>query len=253
MNSNMQQTAKATILLIICGGIAAYKSLLLIRLLRAQHIKIIPVMTKAAKEFVTPLSVATLAETKVYDDLFSLTDEIEIGHIELTRMADMVVIVPATANIIAKMAHGIGDDLASTLLLANLNPVMICPAMNHAMWNHPATKANIALLEQRAVTVFGPDQGPMACNETGPGRMREPEAIADYILQQLVPKHAKPLAGKKIVITAGPTHEPIDDIRYIANHSSGKQGYAIAKALVDAGALVTLVTGPTQLAPPSFL
>ncbi|MFK7866837.1 MAG: bifunctional phosphopantothenoylcysteine decarboxylase/phosphopantothenate--cysteine ligase CoaBC [Alphaproteobacteria bacterium] len=244
--------SQKTILLIVCGGIAAYKVLELVRLLRAQHIRIIPVMTRSAKQFITPLSLATLAGEKLHDDLFDLTDEVEIGHIELTRMADLVMVIPATANIIAKMAHGLCDDLASTLLMANLNPVLICPAMNHAMWNNPATQQNCDLLTKRGAIFVDPEIGAMACNETGIGRLASFEIIINAVMAQLKDDETpQPLAGKNILVTAGPTHEPIDDVRYIANHSSGKQGYAIAGALAKAGARVTLISGPTSLACPA--
>lgn len=235
------------ILLIISGGIAAYKSLELIRLLKKQGAGVTPVLTKAAQEFVTPLSVSALAGEKVYTDLFDLTDEAEMGHIQLSRVADLVVVAPATADLMAKMAQGRADDLASTLLLATDTPVMIAPAMNVRMWEHAATQRNLAALKRDSVSVVGPNEGDMACGEFGPGRMAEPEEIMAAILAKL---SDGPLKGKRILVTSGPTHEPIDPVRYIANRSSGAQGTAIAKALVALGADVTFVTGPADVAPP---
>lgn len=236
-----------SILLLITGGIAAYKALLLIRLLKARGIGVKVVMTKAAHEFITPLSVASLTGEKVYTDLFSLTDEVEMGHIELSRAADLVVVAPATANIIAKMAAGLCDDLASTTLLATNKPVLIAPSMNVKMWEHAATRRNIAQLLQDGVTLIAPTEGEMACGEFGFGRMAEPEVILAAIEKALTPQV---LAGKHVVITAGGTREAIDPVRYISNHSSGKQGYAIAKAAYLAGANVTLISGEVALTPP---
>jgi phosphopantothenoylcysteine decarboxylase/phosphopantothenate--cysteine ligase len=245
------------VLLIISGGIAAYKSLELIRALRRAGIAVRCVMTKAAEEFVTPLSVAALSEDKVYTDLFSLTDEAEMGHIQLSRSADLLVVAPATADILARMAHGSANDIATTVLLATDKPVMAAPAMNVRMWDHPATQANIATLKQRGVEMIGPVEGDMACGEYGYGRMSEPAEIAAAVLARLSngaaaePAQAKPLAGRSAIVTSGPTHEPIDPVRYIANRSSGRQGHAIAEALARAGATVTLVSGPTRLADPA--
>jgi len=239
--------ASKRILLIITGGIAAYKCLELIRLLRKQGASVTPVLTKAAAQFVTPLSVSALAGEKVYTDLFDLTDEAEMGHIQLSRVADLVVVAPATADVMAKMAQGRADDLASTLLLATDTPVMIAPAMNVRMWQHPATQRNLATLKSDNVTVVGPNEGDMACGEYGPGRMSEPAEILDAITAKLA---GGPLKGKHILVTSGPTHEPIDPVRYIANRSSGAQGTAIARALAALGADVTFVTGPADVTPP---
>jgi phosphopantothenoylcysteine decarboxylase/phosphopantothenate--cysteine ligase len=235
------------ILLIIGGGIAAYKSLELIRLLRKAGAAVTPVMTKAAAEFVTPLSVSALAGEKVYTDLFDLTDEAEMGHIQLSRVADLLVVAPATADLMAKMAQGRADDLASTLLLATDTPVMVAPAMNVRMWTHPATQRNIATLQKDGLRLVGPDEGEMACGEYGPGRMAEPETIHAAIRAALA---VGPLMGKHVIVTSGPTHEPIDPVRYIANRSSGAQGTAIAAALRDLGARVTFVTGPATVPAP---
>ncbi|MEQ9345431.1 MAG: bifunctional phosphopantothenoylcysteine decarboxylase/phosphopantothenate--cysteine ligase CoaBC [Thalassospira sp.] len=245
------QTGK-NILLIISGGIAAYKVLEVIRRLRDREINIRAILTKGGAEFVTPLSVAALTENKVYQDLFSLTDEAEMGHIRLSREADLVLVAPASADILAKMATGQAGDLATTALLATNKPVMIAPAMNVEMWNHPATQANIATLEKRGVIRVGPSSGDLACGEFGSGRLAEPAEIIAHVLDFLEAQDApKPLAGKKAVVTSGPTHEPIDPVRYIANRSSGKQGHAIAQALCDAGAEVTLVSGPVSLPDPA--
>ena len=241
-----------SVLLIISGGIAAYKVLEVIRRLRDYGITIRAILTKGGAEFVTPLSVAALTENKVYQDLFSLTDEAEMGHIRLSREADLVLVAPASADILAKMATGQAGDLATTALLATNKPVMIAPAMNVEMWNHPATQANIATLESRGVIRVGPSAGDLACGEVGSGRLAEPAEIIASVVDFLEAQDApKPLAGKKAVVTSGPTHEPIDPVRYIANRSSGKQGHAIAHALSDAGAEVTLVSGPVTLPNPS--
>ena len=237
------------VLLIVGGGIAAYKALELVRLLRKRGISVRAVLTKAGEEFVTPLSLSALTEDKVYTDLFSLTDEAEMGHIQLSRSADLVVVAPATADLLAKMRAGLAGDLASTLLLATDTPVLAAPAMNVRMWTHAATQENVKVLTERGISFIGPDEGDMACGEFGPGRMAEPAAIAEAVAAQLDPA-AKPLAGKRAVVTSGPTYEPIDPVRYIANRSSGKQGHAIAAALAAAGAEVTLVTGPTREADP---
>lgn len=236
------------ILLIIGGGIAAYKSLDLIRRLRERGAAVTPVMTNSAAEFVTPLSVSALAGTKVFADLFDLTDEADMGHIQLSRVADLIVVAPATADLMAKMASGLANDLASTLLLATDTPVLIAPAMNVRMWDHPATQRNIKTLRSDGVAFVGPNEGDMACGEHGPGRMSEPLEIVAAVEAAL---SAGPLAGKHVLVTSGPTHEPIDPVRYIANRSSGAQGTAIAAALAALGADVTFVTGPADVAPPS--
>ncbi len=236
------------ILLIIGGGIAAYKSLDLIRRLRERGDSVVPVLTRAAQEFVTPLSVAALAGVKAYTDLFDLKDEAEMGHIQLSRDADLLVVAPATADLMAKMAGGHADDLASTLLMATDKPVLIAPAMNVRMWDHPATQRNLAVLKGDGIRVVGPNEGNMACGEFGPGRMAEVPEIVQAISEKFGPK---PLAGKHILVTSGPTHEPIDPVRYIANRSSGAQGTAIAAALRDLGARVSFVTGPADVAPPA--
>lgn len=242
------------VLLIVSGGIAAYKTPDLVRRLRARGIAVRCVMTKAAAEFVTPLSLAAVSEDKVYGDLFSLTDEHEMGHIQLSRDADLILVAPATAHLLARMAHGLADDLASTVLLATDAPVVVAPAMNVRMWTHPATEANLALLRQHGVAVIGPEVGDMACGEHGPGRMTEPEALADAVAARLakggVTVGGTSLAGRRALVTSGPTHEPIDPVRYIANRSSGRQGHAIAAALAELGAEVTLVSGPVTLPDP---
>ena len=237
------------VLLVISGGIAAFKALDIIRLLLKEGAGVQVIMTKAATEFVAPLTIATLTGKPVLTDLFDLTRESEIGHIELSRAADLVVVAPATANLIAKMANGIADDLPSTMLLATDKPVLVAPAMNVRMWYHPATQRNLATLQEDGLHFVGPAVGMMACNEEGPGRLSEPEDIFQAI-KALLDDSPKPLAGRHVLITAGPTHEPIDPVRYIANRSSGKQGYALAAAARDAGARVTLVSGPVALEPP---
>jgi phosphopantothenoylcysteine decarboxylase / phosphopantothenate---cysteine ligase len=236
------------VLLIVSGGIAAFKALELIRLLRRRGCGVTCVLTGNGGQFVTPLSLQALSEHKVYTELFSLTDESEMGHIQLSRSADLVVVAPATANILAKMAGGLADDLASTLLLATDKPVLVAPAMNVRMWEHAATQANMKLLASRGIHVVGPDQGAMACNEYGFGRLSEPPEILTAIEALLVPD--QPLAGCHAIVTSGPTHEPIDPVRYIANRSSGRQGHAIAAALAALGARVTLVSGPVTAADP---
>lgn len=240
--------ADKTILLIIGGGIAAYKSLDLIRRLRDTGARVVPVMTKAAHEFVTPMSVAALAGEQVFTDLFDLKDEAEMGHINLSRAADLIVVAPATADLMAKMAGGHADDLASTLLLATDTPVLLAPAMNVRMWDHPATQRNITQLGSDGIAFVGPNEGGMACGEFGPGRMAEVPEIIAAIDAQFGPR---PLAGQRILVTSGPTHEPIDPVRYIANRSSGAQGTAIARALVALGAEVVFVSGPADVAPPN--
>ena len=237
------------ILLIVGGGIAAYKALELVRLLRKAGVAVRPVLTRAGAEFVTPLSLSALCEDKVYSELFSLTDEAEMGHIELSRQADLVVVAPATADLMAKAASGLADDLASTTLLATDKPVLMAPAMNVRMWEHAATRRNVARLAADGVAFVGPDEGPMACGEYGPGRMAEPQAIFEAVAAALA--GARPLAGKRAIVTAGPTAEPIDPVRMITNRSSGKQGYAIAAALAGLGADVVLVSGPTALSAPA--
>lgn len=236
------------ILLIVGGGIAAFKVPELIRRLRERGAAVTPVLTRAAQEFVTPLTVSSLAGEKAYTDLFDLTDEAEMGHIQLSRAADLVLVVPATADLMAKMAGGHADDMASTLLMATDTPVMIAPAMNVRMWDHPATQRNLALLQQDGITVLGPDQGDMACGEYGPGRMVEPMQIVEAVNAALT---GGPLRGKRVLVTSGPTHEPIDPVRYIANRSSGAQGTAIASALAALGAEVIFVTGPADVPPPA--
>jgi len=238
------------VLLIVGGGIAAYKALELVRLLRKAGVGVRPILTAAGARFVTPLSLAALAEDKIHVDLFSLTEEAEMGHIELSRSADLVVVAPATADLMARVAAGLADDLASTTLLATDKPVLMAPAMNVRMWLHPATRRNLATLAADGVAFIGPDEGAMACGEFGPGRMAEPGAIFETIMAALSRGAGRPLTGRHAVVTAGPTLEPIDPVRVIANRSSGRQGYAIAAALADLGARVTLVSGPTGLASP---
>ncbi|MEQ8667157.1 MAG: bifunctional phosphopantothenoylcysteine decarboxylase/phosphopantothenate--cysteine ligase CoaBC [Rhodospirillales bacterium] len=236
------------ILLIVAGGIAAYKSLELVRRVRETGASVRAVLTDAGAEFVTPMALGALTGDTVYRDLFSLTEESDMGHIQLSRDADLLVVAPATADIMAKMATGQANDLATTALLATDKPVMIAPAMNVRMWQHPATQANLDTLKQRGVAVIGPDDGDMACGEYGPGRMVEPDAI----LQAIVGFFAMSarLSGRRALVTSGPTHEAIDPVRYIANRSSGKQGHAIARALAGLGADTTLVSGPTNLGDP---
>ncbi|PZU09284.1 bifunctional phosphopantothenoylcysteine decarboxylase/phosphopantothenate--cysteine ligase CoaBC [Sphingomonas sp.] len=237
------------ILLIVGGGIAAYKACELIRALRKSGASVRCVLTAGGAQFVTPMTLAALSEQPVHTSLWDLKDEAEMGHIQLSREADLVVVCPATADLMAKMAAGIADDLATTLLLATDKPVLAVPAMNVRMWTHAATRRNVATLRADGVTVVEPDEGPMACGEFGPGRLPEIEAIMAAIGMALAPD-AKPLAGRHALVTAGPTHEPIDPVRYIANRSSGKQGFAIAAALARLGAGVTLVAGPVALATP---
>jgi len=240
--------ADKRILLVIGGGIAAFKSLDLIRRLRERGASVTPVLTKAGEQFVTPLSASALSGSKLYRDLFDLTDEAEMGHIQLSRSADMIVVAPATADLMAKMAQGRADDLASTLLLATDTSVLIAPAMNVRMWQHAATQRNLATLRGDGIRIIGPNDGDMACGEFGPGRMAEPLEIVAAIEAGFA---KGPLAGKHILVTSGPTHEPIDPVRFIANRSSGAQGTALAAALRDLGANVTFVTGPASVAPPS--
>lgn len=239
------------ILLIIGGGIAAYKSLELIRRLQDQGASVTPVLTRAGEEFVTPLSVSALAGEAVHQDLFDLTSEAEMGHIQLSRSADLVVVAPATADLMAKMAQGLANDMASTLLLATDTKVLLAPAMNVRMWEHPATQRNIKTLRGDGVGFVGPNEGGMACGEFGPGRLAEPAEILAAITAELSQQaEAGRLAGRRILVTSGPTHEPIDPVRYIANRSSGAQGTALARALRDQGAEVVFVTGPAEVPPP---
>ncbi len=237
------------ILLVIGGGIAAYKSLELIRTLSKRDIACRCILTRAGSQFVTPLSVAALSGDKVFTDLFDLTDEAEMGHIELSRSADLVVVCPATADLMAKAVQGLAGDLATTALLATDKPVMMVPAMNVRMWQHAATQRNVAALREDGVEVLDPESGAMACGEFGPGRLPQVETIAHAIERALSPRQR--LAGRSVIITAGPTREPLDPVRYLSNHSSGRQGYAIAEALARAGASVTLVSGPVSLATPA--
>jgi phosphopantothenoylcysteine decarboxylase/phosphopantothenate--cysteine ligase len=236
------------VLLIIGGGVAAYKSLELIRLLAKAGVATRAVLTAAGKHFVTPLSVGALTGDTVYEDLFDLTDEAKMGHIELSRSADLIVVAPATADLMAKAANGLAGDLATTALLATDKPVLFAPAMNVRMWEHPATQRNLRQLAADGARIVGPDAGEMACGEFGPGRMAEPGAIRDAVLALLSPG---PLKGKRVIVTAGPTVEAIDPARFISNRSSGKQGYAIAAALAEAGAAVRLISGPVALADPA--
>lgn len=235
------------ILLIISGGIAAYKSLELIRLLKKNRADVKCILTEGGSHFVTPLSISSLSHHKVYSDLWSLTDEAEMGHIRLSRECDLVVVAPASADILAKMAHGLCNDLATTCLLASNKPILAVPAMNPEMWNHAATQQNIEILKSRKINFVGPEAGDTACGETGLGRMSDPEkiltAITDFFFD-------KPLKGLHALVTSGPTFEPIDPVRFIGNRSSGKQGYAIACALRDFGASVTLISGPCALSDP---
>ena len=237
------------VLLIVGGGIAAYKSAELIRLLRKRGHAVRCVLTEGGSHFVTPMTLAALSEDKVYTTLWDLTDEAEMGHIQLSRQADLIVVCPATADLMARMAAGIADDLATTLLLATDTPVLAAPAMNVRMWSHAATVRNVAQLRADGITVLDPDEGAMACGEYGPGRLPDPIVIADAIDAAL--GGAKRLTGRHILVTAGPTHEPIDPVRYLANRSSGKQGFAIAGALAALGARVTLVAGPVALPTPT--
>ena len=242
--------AQKRVLLIVGGGIAAYKALELVRLLRKAGVSVAPILTAAGAQFVTPLALSALAEEDARADLFSLTDEAKMGHIELSRSADLIVVAPATADLMARAAAGLADDLAATVLLATDKPVLMAPAMNVRMWLHPATRRNAAILAADGVTLIGPDEGAMACGEYGPGRMAEPEAIFARVMAALDPR-PKPLAGKHVLVTAGPTAEPIDPVRVLTNRSSGKQGYAIAEALAALGARVSLVSGPTALPTPA--
>ncbi len=238
------------VLLIVSGGIAAFKAPELIRALKREGVAVRCVLTAGGAQFVTPLTLQALTGDRVYTDLFSLTDENEMGHIQLSRGADLIVVAPATANLLARMAAGLADDLAATVLLATDKPVLVAPAMNVRMWQHAATVANMATLQDRGVRVIGPDEGAMACNEYGPGRMSEPPAIVEAIRAMLTGSPG-PLAGRHVLVTSGPTHEPIDPVRYIANRSSGRQGHAIAAALAALGARVSLVSGPVSIPDPA--
>ena len=239
------------ILLIIGGGIAAYKSCELIRLLRKAGASVTCVLTEGGSHFVTPMTLAALSENEVYTSLWDLKNEVEMGHIQLSRQADLLVVCPATADLMAKMVAGIADSLATTLLLATDKPVLAVPAMNVRMWQHAATVRNVAQLRSDGVTVLEPDEGEMACGEYGAGRLPEPVAIVKAIRNAFSPANSGPLSGKHALVTAGPTHEPIDPVRVIANRSSGKQGFAIAEALAALGARVTLIAGPVQLGTPA--
>ncbi|MEL0062641.1 MAG: bifunctional phosphopantothenoylcysteine decarboxylase/phosphopantothenate--cysteine ligase CoaBC, partial [Candidatus Puniceispirillum sp.] len=244
-------TSGPRILLIVSGGIAAYKALETARRLIDRGAHVTGVMTQSAKEFISPLSLAALTGEKCYDSLFSLTDEAEMGHINLARCADLVLVVPATANFIARAAAGLADDLATTVLLATTATVAMAPAMNPAMWAHPATQENLTRLKQRGVHIIGPASGDTACGEEGEGRMNEPLDIAAAALDLVTARPPSKLAGKHVIVTSGPTVEPIDSVRFIANHSSGKQGHAIAAALAMRGARVTLISGPVNEPTPS--
>jgi len=235
------------ILLIVGGGIAAYKALELVRRLKERGASVRVILTKGGAEFVTPLSFSVLSEDKTFTELFDLKDEAEIGHIRLSREADLVVVAPATADLLAKMATGTATDLASTVLLATDKRVLVAPAMNVRMWQHPATRRNVATLRADGIHFVGPEEGEMACGEFGPGRMAEPEKVVSAIARLLSEKRKGPLTGRHVLITSGPTHEPLDPVRYIANRSSGKQGHAVARAALALGARVTLVSGPVNL------
>lgn len=244
---SIERLAGKRVLVIVSGGIAAYKALELVRLLRGEGAAVSAVLTAGGEKFISALSLQALTENPVSTDLFSLDAESRMGHIALSRAADLLVVAPASADLLARMAAGLASDLASTLLLATDKPVLVAPAMNVRMWLHPATVANMALLASRGVHVVGPDEGPMACNEYGPGRLAEPPAILEAIAALLA---GGPLTGLSALVTSGPTHEPIDPVRYLANRSSGRQGHAIAAALAALGARVTLVAGPVALADP---
>lgn len=241
-------TLPRSVLLIISGSVSAYKSLELIRLLKAEGVTVTTILTRGGAQFVTPLAVSSLTGTKTYDDMFSLTDEIEMGHIQLSRIADVVLVAPASADLLAKMAQGLADDLGTTALLATNKPVIVAPAMNHKMWHHAATQRNLAQLRADGIRIIEPTEGDMACGEFGIGRLAEPKDIVNF-LRGFGSSGA--LSGKRAIITSGPTHEPIDPVRFLGNRSSGKQGHAIATALASAGAEVTLVSGPTQLPNPA--
>lgn len=239
------------VLLIVGGGVAAYKALETARLLIREGVAVRPMLTAGGAQFITPLSLSAICHDRVHQDLFSLTEEAEMGHIELSRSADLIAVVPATADLMAKAAQGLAPDLATTTLLATDKPVLMAPAMNVRMWNHPATQRNLATLIADGVRIVGPDAGEMACGEFGPGRLASPEVIVAAILDALSAGKTSPLTGRRILVTAGPTVEPIDPVRFIANRSSGKQGFAIAGALADLGADVVLVAGPVDLPTPA--
>jgi phosphopantothenoylcysteine decarboxylase/phosphopantothenate--cysteine ligase len=240
-----------SVLLIITGSVASYKSLELIRLLKAQDVRVTAILSKGGAEFITPLAVSSLTGNKTYTDLFSLTDETEMGHIQLSRVADVVLVAPASANILAKMATGLSDDLATTALLATNKPVIVAPAMNHKMWSHPATRRNVAQLVKDGVHVIAPTLGDMACGEVGIGRMAEPTDIVKALAEMhRLPVAQQSLKGKRAIVTSGPTVEAIDPVRYLGNRSSGKQGHAIAAALAEAGAEVTLISGSVNIPDP---
>lgn len=239
-----------SVLLIISGSISAYKSLELVRLLKSEGVVVTTILTRGGAQFVTPLAVSSLTGTKTYDDMFSLTDEVEMGHIQLSRVADVVLVAPASADLLAKMANGLADDLATTALLATNKPVIVAPAMNHKMWHHPATQRNLAQLKEDGIRVIEPTEGDMACGEFGIGRLAEPKDIVEF-LRSMGGKNSGALAGKRAIVTSGPTHEPIDPVRFLGNRSSGKQGHAIAAALARQGAEVTLISGPTHLPTPA--
>lgn len=239
------------ILHIICGSIAAYKGLEIIRLLKDKNSEVTAILTQGGAKFITPLSCSTLSETPTHSDLFPTDHDAKMWHINLARTNDVILIAPASANLIAKMAHGLADTLASTVLLTTTTPIYVAPAMNVEMWNHPATQKNITILKERGVTFIGPDEGVLACNEQGLGKMSSPEEIVRFLFSEL--NQNLPLAKMRVLITAGPTRETIDPVRFLSNHSSGKQGYAIAEALIRLGANVTLISGPTSLIPPKGL
>lgn len=239
-----------SVLLIISGSVAAYKSLELIRLLRAKDVVVTAILTNGGAQFITPLAVSSLTGTPTYTDLFSLTDEVAMGHIELSRVADLVLVAPASADILAKMAAGLADDLATTALLATNKPVIVAPAMNHKMWSHKATERNVAQLLADGVQLIAPTEGNMACGEVGVGRMAEPAAIMEFLSRAFTGEREQPLRGKRAIVTSGPTVEAIDPVRYLGNRSSGKQGHAIAEALAAAGAEVTLISGSVTIPDP---
>ncbi len=239
-----------SVLLIISGSVAAYKSLELIRLLRAKDVVVTAILTNGGAQFITPLAVSSLTGTPTYTDLFSLTDEVAMGHIELSRVADLVLVAPASADILAKMTAGLADDLATTALLATNKPVIVAPAMNHKMWSHKATERNVAQLLADGVQLIAPTAGDMACGEVGVGRMAEPAAIMEFLSRAFTGEREQPLRGKRAIVTSGPTVEAIDPVRYLGNRSSGKQGHAIAEALAAAGAEVTLISGSVTIPDP---
>ena len=246
-----QSTNTKTILMIICGGISAYKSPEIIRRLKESGFRVIPIITKGGSKFITPLTLSSVAEEKCYFDLFNLTDESEMGHIKLARIADLILIAPASANFISKVANGMSDDLATTIILATKAPIYICPAMNPSMWSNDIMKNNVQSLEYRGFQFIGPDEGLSACGEFGYSRLSETNNIIDFITKKSDKKKVLDLKNKKVLVTAGPTVEAIDEVRYISNHSSGKQGYLIAEEFAKHGAEVILVSGPVSLKPPN--